>query len=115
MTSSTDISAGDQDTAPLRDLHGAALRDQFERPLHVQGEGPVLHPQSRRLNTLGEHGGGSGQAHASAGNLEDRAATVGDLAPRPAHEQQRVVFTELPKTSTGKIQKFVLRERAENL
>ncbi len=26
-----------------------------------------------------------------------------------------VVFTELPKTSTGKIQKFVLRERAENL
>jgi fatty-acyl-CoA synthase len=26
-----------------------------------------------------------------------------------------VVFTELPKTSTGKIQKFVLRERAKNL
>jgi len=26
-----------------------------------------------------------------------------------------VVFSELPKTSTGKIQKFVLRERAENL
>jgi len=24
-----------------------------------------------------------------------------------------VVFTDLPKTSTGKIQKFVLRERAE--
>jgi fatty-acyl-CoA synthase len=26
-----------------------------------------------------------------------------------------VVFTELPKTSTGKIQKFVLRERAKSL
>jgi fatty-acyl-CoA synthase len=26
-----------------------------------------------------------------------------------------VIFTELPKTSTGKIQKFVLRERAKNL
>jgi fatty-acyl-CoA synthase len=26
-----------------------------------------------------------------------------------------VVFSELPKTSTGKIQKFVLRERAKNL
>ena len=26
-----------------------------------------------------------------------------------------IVFTELPKTSTGKIQKFVLRERAKNL
>ena len=26
-----------------------------------------------------------------------------------------VVFTELPKTSTGKIQKFVLRERAKKL
>jgi fatty-acyl-CoA synthase len=26
-----------------------------------------------------------------------------------------VVFTELPKTSTGKIQKFVLRERAKTL
>ncbi len=26
-----------------------------------------------------------------------------------------VVFTELPKTSTGKIQKFVLRERAKAL
>jgi len=26
-----------------------------------------------------------------------------------------VVFTELPKTSTGKIQKFVLRERAKGL
>jgi fatty-acyl-CoA synthase len=26
-----------------------------------------------------------------------------------------VVFSELPKTSTGKIQKFVLRERARNL
>jgi fatty-acyl-CoA synthase len=26
-----------------------------------------------------------------------------------------VVFTELPKTSTGKIQKFVLRERAKRL
>ena len=25
-----------------------------------------------------------------------------------------IVFTELPKTSTGKIQKFVLRERAKN-
>jgi fatty-acyl-CoA synthase len=28
---------------------------------------------------------------------------------------KNVVFTELPKTSTGKIQKFVLRERAESL
>lgn len=27
---------------------------------------------------------------------------------------KRVVFTELPKTSTGKIQKFVLRERAKS-
>ncbi|TNE33741.1 MAG: acyl-CoA synthetase, partial [Alphaproteobacteria bacterium] len=26
-----------------------------------------------------------------------------------------VVFAELPKTSTGKVQKFVLRERAKNL
>ncbi len=26
-----------------------------------------------------------------------------------------VVFTELPKTSTGKIQKFVLREKAGSL
>ena len=26
-----------------------------------------------------------------------------------------VIFDELPKTSTGKIQKFVLRERARNL
>jgi fatty-acyl-CoA synthase len=26
-----------------------------------------------------------------------------------------VIFEELPKTSTGKIQKFVLRERARNL
>ena len=26
-----------------------------------------------------------------------------------------VVFAELPKTSTGKIQKFVLRERAKHL
>jgi fatty-acyl-CoA synthase len=26
-----------------------------------------------------------------------------------------VVFSELPKTSTGKIQKFVLRERAKSL
>jgi fatty-acyl-CoA synthase len=26
-----------------------------------------------------------------------------------------VIFTELPKTSTGKIQKFVLRERVKNL
>jgi len=26
-----------------------------------------------------------------------------------------VVFTELPKTSTGKIQKFLLRERAKSL
>jgi fatty-acyl-CoA synthase len=26
-----------------------------------------------------------------------------------------VVFAELPKTSTGKIQKFVLRERAKSL
>jgi fatty-acyl-CoA synthase len=26
-----------------------------------------------------------------------------------------VIFAELPKTSTGKIQKFVLRERAKNL
>ena len=26
-----------------------------------------------------------------------------------------VVFTELPKTSTGKIQKFVLREQAKTL
>ena len=26
---------------------------------------------------------------------------------------KNVVFTELPKTSTGKIQKFVLRERAK--
>ena len=28
---------------------------------------------------------------------------------------QTVVFGDLPKTSTGKIQKFVLRERARNL
>ena len=28
---------------------------------------------------------------------------------------KRVVFTELPKTSTGKIQKFVLREQAASL
>lgn len=28
---------------------------------------------------------------------------------------KHVVFTELPKTSTGKVQKFVLRERAEAL
>jgi fatty-acyl-CoA synthase len=27
---------------------------------------------------------------------------------------KRVVFGPLPKTSTGKIQKFVLRERARN-
>jgi len=27
---------------------------------------------------------------------------------------RRVVFGELPKTSTGKIQKFVLRERAKS-
>ncbi|HKB97032.1 MAG TPA: acyl-CoA synthetase, partial [Rhizomicrobium sp.] len=26
-----------------------------------------------------------------------------------------VIFAELPKTSTGKIQKFVLREKAKNL
>jgi fatty-acyl-CoA synthase len=26
-----------------------------------------------------------------------------------------IIFTELPKTSTGKIQKFVLRERAKAL
>jgi len=26
-----------------------------------------------------------------------------------------VVFTQLPKTSTGKIQKFVLRDMAKNL
>jgi fatty-acyl-CoA synthase len=26
-----------------------------------------------------------------------------------------IVFAELPKTSTGKIQKFVLRERAKTL
>jgi fatty-acyl-CoA synthase len=26
-----------------------------------------------------------------------------------------IVFSELPKTSTGKIQKFVLREKAKNL
>jgi fatty-acyl-CoA synthase len=26
-----------------------------------------------------------------------------------------VIFDDLPKTSTGKIQKFVLRERAKNL
>jgi fatty-acyl-CoA synthase len=26
-----------------------------------------------------------------------------------------VVFCELPKTSTGKVQKFVLREQAESL
>jgi fatty-acyl-CoA synthase len=28
---------------------------------------------------------------------------------------KKVVFTELPKTSTGKIQKFVLRDRAKSL
>ena len=28
---------------------------------------------------------------------------------------KRVVFTQLPKTSTGKIQKFVLRDRAKKL
>jgi fatty-acyl-CoA synthase len=28
---------------------------------------------------------------------------------------KHVVFGELPKTSTGKVQKFVLRERAESL
>ena len=28
---------------------------------------------------------------------------------------KRVVFTELPKTSTGKIQKFVLREQTKSL
>jgi len=28
---------------------------------------------------------------------------------------KKVVFGELPKTSTGKIQKFVLRERAKQL
>jgi len=26
-----------------------------------------------------------------------------------------VIFMELPKTSTGKVQKFVLRERANNI
>lgn len=28
---------------------------------------------------------------------------------------KHVVFCELPKTSTGKVQKFVLREQAESL
>jgi fatty-acyl-CoA synthase len=28
---------------------------------------------------------------------------------------KRIVFGELPKTSTGKVQKFVLRQRAEQL
>ena len=33
-------------------------------------------------------------------------------APRPLQGAAHVVFGPLPKTSTGKIQKFVLRERA---
>ena len=36
-------------------------------------------------------------------------------APRALQMPANVVFVEIPKTSTGKIQKFVLRERARGL
>jgi len=52
---------------------------------------------------------------------EERSATAEDIISfcrgNMAHFKcpRTVVFAELPKTSTGKIQKFVLRERAKNL
>jgi fatty-acyl-CoA synthase len=56
--------------------------------------------------------------------VELKAATAATADELIAHCQQHlarykcprtVVFTEIPKTSTGKIQKFVLRERARAL
>ncbi len=72
--------------------HAAELR---KRGIYTScvGIGDGYSPE--QLAVLSEHGGGSGQAHTPAGHLEDRTAPVGDLTPRPTHEQQRVVFTEL--------------------
>jgi fatty-acyl-CoA synthase len=51
------------------------------------------------------------------GAAEDAAAIIAFCRERLAHFKapRTVVFGPLPKTSTGKIQKFVLREQARNL
>jgi fatty-acyl-CoA synthase len=52
-----------------------------------------------------------------AGQLISESDVIDFCRDNLAHFKcpKTVVFTELPKTSTGKIQKFILRERAENL
>ena len=54
--------------------------------------------------------------HAQAGGAADHGRghhRVVPRAPRALQGPARVVFGPLPKTSTGKIQKYVLREQAK--
>ena len=44
-----------------------------------------------------------------------RSSTIAGRCWRASRCRSAVIFTEIPKTSTGKIQKFVLRERAKAL
>ena len=45
---------------------------------------------------------------------EPRSSSTAARASRASRRRRRVVFGALPKTSTGKIQKFVLREQAKS-
>ena len=52
-----------------------------------------------------------------AGETVDEAEMIAHARERIAHYKapKKVVFQELPKTSTGKIQKFQLRTRAKEV
>ena len=90
--------------------------------------GPELGPQVEigrrddRERLLGLEGAGAGVAPEPGVTLRSGASTSGDEIIAFCKERlakfkvpKTVVFGELPKTSTGKIQKFELREKARAL
>ena len=76
--------------------------------------GTILHLDGE---TWDEPGGGGGMtARALPGQEASGSELAGFVKQRigSVKAPKQVVFTDLPKTSTGKIQKFVLRERAKS-
>ena len=108
-----------QDQGPLQGHHHFRRREHFL----ARSRGRALPPSG------GARGGGGGAARpemgrdalrlrrAEAGRAGDGARKSSSIAAaiwRASRCRKAVVFGELPKTSTGKIQKFVLRQQAKS-
>ena len=83
----------------------------FENPTGAPGSG------GKAASHLGPGRKGAPSRSIKPGETASESELIEFCRDNMAHFKcpKTVVFTELPKTSTGKIQKFVLRERAESL